>query len=109
MPVYAYQCRTCNHAFEARQGFNDMPLTDCPSCDAEGSVFRVIQPAGVVFKGSGWYVTDSRGKRDSLNGSSSSKTGTDKSKGAVAESTGASTPAMSSSDTPKAAASEAAS
>lgn len=62
MPVYAYQCRACDNSFEVKQSFNDDPLTTCTVCETEGAVFRVIQPAGVVFKGSGWYVTDSRGK-----------------------------------------------
>ncbi|MCB9436188.1 MAG: zinc ribbon domain-containing protein [Anaerolineales bacterium] len=62
MPVYAYQCRACDNSFEVKQSFNDDPLTTCAVCETEGTVFRVIQPAGVVFKGSGWYVTDSRGK-----------------------------------------------
>jgi putative FmdB family regulatory protein len=85
MPLYAYQCRTCGHNFEARQSFNDAPLADCPNCHTAGSVFRVIQPTGVVFKGSGWYITDSKGKKDSVlgsanksNGDTASTTSTDK-------------------------------
>lgn len=58
MPTYQYQCRDCGHAFERFQKFSDDPLTDCPECD--GTVQRVIQNVGVVFKGSGWYITDSR-------------------------------------------------
>lgn len=66
MPLYAYQCRECGHNLEARQSFADAPLRECPHCgDAEG-LFRVVQPAGIVFKGSGFYVTDS-GKRNSAN------------------------------------------
>lgn len=76
MPLYAYQCRNCGHNFEARQSFNDAPLTECPNCHVETSVFRVIQAAGVVFKGSGWYVTDSKGKKDSVLGSPSTKSNT---------------------------------
>ncbi len=67
MPTYAYQCRSCDSRFEARQSFSDDPLTECAVCGEEGSVFRVIQPAGIVFKGSGWYVTDSRGKNPANN------------------------------------------
>lgn len=70
MPVYAYQCEACGHSFEAKQRFSDDPITDCPDCDQTETVFRVIQPAGVVFKGSGWYVTDSRRNGDSGNGNS---------------------------------------
>jgi putative FmdB family regulatory protein len=61
MPIYTYQCENCGERFEAKQSFADMPLTVCPSC--EGKIHRVIQPVGVVFKGSGFYVTDSRGKQ----------------------------------------------
>jgi putative FmdB family regulatory protein len=62
MPIYAYQCRECENEFEVRQRFSDDPLDTCTICHTEGSVFRVIQPAGVVFKGSGFYVTDTRSK-----------------------------------------------
>ena len=58
MPTYEYQCRTCGHHFERVQRFSDAPLTECPQCS--GEVRRVIHPAGIVFKGSGWYITDSR-------------------------------------------------
>jgi putative FmdB family regulatory protein len=59
MPTYTYRCADCGHQFDQFQKFSDDPLTDCPSC--AGKVRRVIQPVGLVFKGSGWYVTDSRG------------------------------------------------
>jgi putative FmdB family regulatory protein len=62
MPVYLYECESCGERFEAKQSFADTPLTVCPTC--EGSIHRVIQPVGVVFKGSGFYVTDSRGKQN---------------------------------------------
>jgi putative FmdB family regulatory protein len=58
MPIYAYRCRNCNYQFDIRQRFADDPLTCCPRC--EGQVKRVISPVGVVFKGSGFYVTDNR-------------------------------------------------
>ena len=61
MPIYAYRCKECDHQFEARQRFSDSPLTDCPVCS--GSVRRVISPVGIVFKGSGFYVTDNRNGR----------------------------------------------
>jgi putative FmdB family regulatory protein len=63
MPTYTYQCDSCGHGFEAVQRFADDPLTECPQCGA--SIRRVIQPVGVVFKGSGWYITDSRPKTTS--------------------------------------------
>jgi putative FmdB family regulatory protein len=58
MPTYEYLCKTCGHHFERVQRFSDAPLTECPQCS--GEIRRVIHPAGIVFKGSGWYVTDSR-------------------------------------------------
>lgn len=58
MPTYHYRCAACENRFDAFQKFADDPLTDCPECG--GSVRRVIQPVGVVFKGSGWYINDSR-------------------------------------------------
>lgn len=58
MPIYLYQCDTCGLRFEKLQRMTDDPVTDCPECD--GHVHRVIQPVGVIFKGSGFYVTDNR-------------------------------------------------
>jgi putative FmdB family regulatory protein len=58
MPTYTYRCDACGHQFEAVQRFSDDPLTECRECGAP--IRRVIQPVGVVFKGSGWYITDSR-------------------------------------------------
>lgn len=59
MPTYVYACDACGKQFEQFQSFKEEPLKVCP-CGKEGSVRRVFQPAGIVFKGSGWYVTDSR-------------------------------------------------
>src|SRR3954462_6009486 len=72
MPTYTYRCDTCGHGFEAVQRFADEPLKECPECGAP--IRRVIQPVGVVFKGSGWYITDSRPKSssDSADGPSKS-------------------------------------
>ena len=58
MPIYEYECSACKNRFERSQRFSDPALTDCPECG--GPVRRVLFPAGIVFKGSGWYVTDSR-------------------------------------------------
>jgi putative FmdB family regulatory protein len=60
MPTYTYSCDSCGHTFETVQRFADDPLTECPECGSR--IRRVIQPVGVVFKGSGWYITDSRPK-----------------------------------------------
>ena len=70
MPTYQYECKDCHNQFEQFQKFSDDPLTVCPSC--EGSVRRVIQNVGVVFKGSGWYITDSRGSSKDKSSSESS-------------------------------------
>ena len=70
MPTYTYQCDSCGHGFEAVQRFADDPLTECPQCGS--SIRRVIQPVGVVFKGSGWYITDSRPKSSSEGGDGTS-------------------------------------
>jgi len=60
MPLYEYQCQECGLRFERRQHFNDKPVQVCPDC--QGHVVRLIQPAGIIFKGSGFYVTDNRSK-----------------------------------------------
>lgn len=58
MPRYEYECDMCGVRFERVQRFDDSPLTDCPEC--EGHVHRLIGPVGVVFKGSGFYINDSK-------------------------------------------------
>jgi putative FmdB family regulatory protein len=59
MPTYAYACKDCTHAFEIVQSFTDDSLTSCPEC--EGALRKKFNSVGVVFKGSGFYRTDSRG------------------------------------------------
>jgi putative FmdB family regulatory protein len=59
MPTYVYACDACGKQFEKFQSFKEEPLTTC-LCGQSGQVRRVFQPVGVVFKGSGWYITDSR-------------------------------------------------
>lgn len=68
MPIYEYACTSCGHRFEVRQGFSDAPVEDCTQCGAR--VRRVLHPAGVIFKGSGWYITDSRKANGSADGAS---------------------------------------
>ena len=63
MPTYQYACRECGHAFEQVQSFSDDTLTDCPEC--QGRLRKVFNAVGVVFKGSGFYRTDSRKKESS--------------------------------------------
>jgi putative FmdB family regulatory protein len=60
MPLYEYQCQECGLRFERRQSFSEEPVETCPDCT--GAVVRLIQPAGIIFKGSGFYVTDHRSK-----------------------------------------------
>jgi len=63
MPTYHYRCSDCGHSFDFFQKFADDPLTTCPECG--GTIRRVVQPVGVVFKGSGWYINDSRDSKKS--------------------------------------------
>jgi putative FmdB family regulatory protein len=58
MPTYGYQCTQCQHEFSVFQAMKDAPLTQCPQC--EGTIKRLLYPVGIVFKGSGWYINDSR-------------------------------------------------
>jgi putative FmdB family regulatory protein len=58
MPLYEYECERCGVRFERRQSFSEEPVRTCPECS--GRVHRLIQPVGIVFKGSGFYVTDNR-------------------------------------------------
>ena len=60
MPTYQYACTECGHAFEQVQSFSDDALTVCPEC--AGKLRKLFNAVGVVFKGSGFYRTDSRGK-----------------------------------------------
>jgi putative FmdB family regulatory protein len=70
VPTYQYQCTACGHGFEAVQKFSDAALTTCPEC--EGALRKVFSAAAVVFKGSGFYRTDSRGSSSSTASTASS-------------------------------------
>ncbi|MCK4176551.1 FmdB family zinc ribbon protein [Aciditerrimonas ferrireducens] len=59
MPTYEYVCTACGQHLEVVQSFADEPLRTCPAC--AGSLKKVFSPIGIVFKGSGFYKTDSRG------------------------------------------------
>jgi putative FmdB family regulatory protein len=77
MPTYEYECKSCGHSFEAFQSMSDAPLNDCPLCGKE--VRRIINGgSGIIFKGSGFYVTDKKGGSGSAGGSSKSPAKTDK-------------------------------
>ena len=77
MPTYEYRCEKCGEQFEVFQSFSDRALRRHPDCG--GPLEKVLHPRGIVFKGSGFYVTDSRAKSSSSsessesNGSSSDK------------------------------------
>jgi putative FmdB family regulatory protein len=58
MPIYEYECENCGTRFERFQSMRDEPIRICPEC--AGSVHKLFHPAGIIFKGSGWYITDSR-------------------------------------------------
>jgi len=83
MPTYEYECKSCSHTFEVFQSMSDPPLKECPECGKE--VRRLIfGGSGVIFKGSGFYVTDkskggkasaSKKPEDSSTADSGSKTG----------------------------------
>ncbi|WP_461172002.1 FmdB family transcriptional regulator [Arthrobacter sp. Z1-9] len=63
MPTYAYACKDCGHAFDIVQSFSDSTLTSCPEC--QGTLRKKFNSVGVVFKGSGFYRTDSRDSKGS--------------------------------------------
>ncbi|WP_405113985.1 FmdB family transcriptional regulator [Micromonospora sp. NBC_01405] len=106
VPTYQYACTACGHQLEAVQSFSDEPLTECPAC--AGRLRKVFNSVGIVFKGSGFYRTDSRSgadpaksgsekpaKSDSSSGDSGSSSST--SGGSTSGSSGSSTSSGSSS------------
>ena len=58
MPLYDYKCKKCEYLFEVEQRMSDPKLEFCPKC--KGKVERLISPVGIIFKGSGFYVTDNK-------------------------------------------------
>ena len=73
MPTYQYTCTECGEPLEAVQKFTDAPLTECPACG--GRLRKVFSAVGIVFKGSGFYRTDSRnGSKATAPAASSSST-----------------------------------
>lgn len=62
MPTYAYACTACDHRFEVQQSFTDESLSQCPRC--EGQLRKLFNAVGIVFRGSGFYRTDSRNSGD---------------------------------------------
>ena len=107
MPTYQYACTECSHAFEQFQSFSDDALTTCPECS--GRLRKVFNAVGVVFKGSGFYRTDSRsGSASGSSGSgsaskdpgkeSSTKTAEPAAASSSSSTTSSSSPSSSSSD-----------
>ncbi len=62
MPVYRYACPDCGYTFEQQQKFTDPPVMQCPRCGKQ-NVYRLVNRVAVAFKGSGWYITDSKSER----------------------------------------------
>lgn len=98
MPTYQYACTACGHQLEAVQSFSDPALTDCPVC--EGRLRKLFSSVGIVFKGSGFYRTDSRNGNGSTpaNGKSS-KEGSSSDSGSTSSSASSSSGSNSSGST----------
>ena len=74
MPTYEYACTVCGERTEAKQSFTDPPLEECPHCG--GKLRKLYSPVGIVFKGSGFYSTDTK-KKSSSGSSSPGSSGSD--------------------------------
>ena len=101
MPTYQYTCTACDQPLEVVQSFSDAALTECPACG--GRLRKVYGAVGVVFKGSGFYKTDSRAKvksESSSNGDGGSKK--DAAPAAKSDSSGSSGSSAGSGSTPAA-------
>lgn len=87
MPVYTYRCENCGHEFDRQQSFSDQALKACPKCKKH-ALLKVYRPAGVVFKGSGFYVTDkTKTSAASNEGTKAKENGAKESKGDVKKET----------------------
>jgi putative FmdB family regulatory protein len=80
MPTYEYACQSCGTHIEVFQRFSDEPLTECPTCG--GPLRKVFHPAGILFKGSGFYRTDSRSGSRAATASKGARSEGDGAKGA---------------------------
>ncbi len=76
MPIYEYRCTKCGHKIEIIQKVSDPAITVCEKC--EGPMSKIISPAGLMFKGSGWYITDYSSKGKETSEPSKSKKSQDK-------------------------------
>ena len=72
MPIYGYRCASCQREFETVQRMSDPPQAACPECGGAGT--RLFYPAGILFKGSGFYKTDSRASASAATPAASSDT-----------------------------------
>lgn len=86
MPIYEYQCTSCAHRFEVKQSIKDDPIKECARCGKE--VTKLISSPAIMFKGSGWYITDYSDKMKPGSGSDASEkpvaSGTDTTKAPAA-------------------------
>lgn len=73
MPNYDYDCLKCGHAFEAFQSMKDEPLKSCPKCKKRSVKRRIGGGAGLIFKGTGFYITDYKNKKPAAEKSSTEK------------------------------------
>lgn len=71
MPIYEYQCEKCGETTEVLQKFSDAPLSECPGCG--GHMEKLMSMNSFQLKGSGWYVTDYKGQKDSSSKTASAK------------------------------------
>jgi len=91
MPIYEYQCESCNHALEALQKLSDAPLVDCPAC-GKASLKKQISAAGFRLSGGGWYETDFKsGKKKNLAGDAGSSSASSSSASSATSSAASST------------------
>jgi len=72
MPTYTYRCSNCKHQFDMVQKFSDPPIERCPNCRRK-AVHKVLHSPPIQFKGSGWYITDSKGSSSTPATSKSAK------------------------------------
>lgn len=77
MPTYEYECRSCGHEFEIFQSMSDDALTDCPECRRSDLRRLIGGGGGIIFKGSGFYVNDSRSSKSSKSAKGESSSGTE--------------------------------
>lgn len=101
MPIYEYQCTSCAHRFEVKQSIKDDPIKECVRCGKD--VTKLISPPAIMFKGSGWYITDYSDKMKPGGSDTSEKpaaAGTDKTPASTTSDSTASTPAAATASAP---------